>query len=182
MSLSQPHAVPIPSQSVIASVYTRVNLADAYAIDLPPGTARDPEVLARFVFSHEPSWISFLMRMRDLLVAGFGLKTSKGLKTARATRARIGIFTVYESNDTEVIVGEDDRHLDFRASALYANAVPGETDRPRFVFSTVVHCHNRLGRTYLFVIAPFHRLVVRSYLRRAARVGWPRDAAGGPPG
>jgi hypothetical protein len=37
-----------------------------------------------------------------------------------------------------------------------------------------VHCHNLLGRAYLFVIAPFHRLVVKASLRRAAHIGWPR--------
>jgi hypothetical protein len=39
--------------------------------------------------------------------------------------------------------------------------------------STVVHCHNLPGRAYLLVIAPFHRMVVKASLRRAARVGWP---------
>jgi hypothetical protein len=33
-----------------------------------------------------------------------------------------------------------------------------------------VHCHNRLGRTYLAVIAPFHRVIVRATLERAVRV------------
>jgi hypothetical protein len=42
--------------------------------------------------------------------------------------------------------------------------------------STVVHCHNALGRTYIRVIAPFHRLIVKSCLRRAARTGWPSDS------
>ena len=69
----------------------------------------------------------------------------------------------------------DDKHLDFRASAFYQAGAPSE--RPRFVLSTVVHCHNALGRTYLALIAPFHRLVVQAYLRRAAEVGWPSDAA-----
>jgi hypothetical protein len=35
---------------------------------------------------------------------------------------------------------------------------------------TVVHCHNRLGRTYLAVIAPFHRAIARANLEQAARV------------
>jgi hypothetical protein len=39
-----------------------------------------------------------------------------------------------------------------------------------------VHCHNRLGRFYIFVIAPFHRLVVKASLRRAAALGWPKQA------
>jgi hypothetical protein len=40
-----------------------------------------------------------------------------------------------------------------------------------------VQCHNLLGRVYLLVIAPFHRMVVRSTLHRAARAGWPRKDA-----
>jgi hypothetical protein len=40
------------------------------------------------------------------------------------------------------------------------------------VLTTVVHCHNLFGRIYLRVISPFHRLVVRSNLARAARKGW----------
>ena len=38
MSLTHPRAVPLPPESRIAAVYAHVNLADAYAIDLPPGT------------------------------------------------------------------------------------------------------------------------------------------------
>jgi hypothetical protein len=175
MSLTQPRAVPLPPESRIAAVYAHVNLADAYAIDLPPGTARSPEVLARFVFAHQPPWISILMRIRDALVGGFGLKTARSLSSAGAVGLRIGIFKVYEANSVEVIMGEDDKHLNFRASALYQPPAPSGADRPRLVLSTVVHCHNRLGRGYLGLIAPFHRLVVKSYLRHAARVGWPSE-------
>jgi hypothetical protein len=153
------------------AIYSRVSLADAYAIHLPPGTARNPEVLARFVFAHQPRWISLLMRIRGALVTPFGLKTGSGLRSAGAEGSRIGIFKVYEVNAVEVIMGEDDKHLDFRVSALYQAAVASERRRSRFVLSTVVHCHNRLGRCYLGLIAPFHRLIVRSYLRRAARMG-----------
>jgi hypothetical protein len=41
------------------------------------------------------------------------------------------------------------------------------------VSTTVVHCHNMTGRAYLAVIKPFHHLIVRSNLRRTARLGWP---------
>ncbi len=40
----------------------------------------------------------------------------------------------------------------------------------------MVHCHNLLGRTYLSVIAPFHRRVVKASLDRAARVRLARGA------
>jgi hypothetical protein len=45
--------------------------------------------------------------------------------------------------------------------------------RHQVIATTVVHCHNLLGRLYILAIAPFHRLVVRSALQRAARTGWP---------
>lgn len=173
MSLEQPSAVALPPESRIGALYAQLNLADAYAIDLPQGTARDPELLARFVFAHQPRWIAALMVIRDSLVAHLGLKTARELTSPKATGARIGIFKVYEANAVEVIMGEDDMHLDFRASALYQPAASAGS--ARFILSTVVHCHNRLGRSYIALIAPFHRMVVQAYLRRAASVGWPRE-------
>jgi hypothetical protein len=164
-------AVPLPAHSGIIHLYPSVQLADAYTLPLPAGASSDPEVLARFMFAHQPAWIGVLMRVRDTVVAWFGLKTSKQLTfLAEGERTeRVGIFKVYSKTATEIVVGEDDTHLDFRVSVLLT-AGPA----PQMVVSTVVQCHNRLGRTYLLVIAPFHRMVVKASLRRAAEIGWPR--------
>ena len=153
-------SVPVPSRSGITHLYKSMNLADAFAIRLPAGTSSNPDLLARFILSHQPFWIGWLMKVRDTIVACFGLKTAKHLASLAH---RIQIFKVYSSNQTEIVLGEDDKHLDFRIS---------EGSR-QLVFSTVVQCHNRLGRAYIFVIAPFHRWVVKASLRRAARIGWP---------
>ncbi|NYY80635.1 hypothetical protein DMH27_17780 [Raoultella planticola] len=40
------------------------------------------------------------------------------------------------------------------------------------VLASVVRCHNRTGKLYITLIAPFHRLVVRAMLKRAAARGW----------
>jgi len=114
------------------------------------------------------------MALRDLLVAGFGLKTAGHLATLGSERgaARLNIFKIYSTSPTEIVLGEDDKHLDFRLSVLCSDETsPGAACR--LTLSTVVHCHNRLGRLYIFLIAPFHRLVVQSSLRSAARSGWP---------
>ena len=169
MPVDYAYATPVtlPMDSGIARVYPSVQLADAFAIRLPPTASRDPEVLARFMFAHQPAWIAMLMSVRDTIVSWFGLKTGKHLATlAEGARAeRVGIFKVYSRNDTEIVVGEDDKHLDFRVSVLCAGT--------QLTVSTVVHCHNRLGRTYLLIIAPFHRMIVKASLRRAAHIGWP---------
>lgn len=162
-------SVPVPLRSGVTDLYTSMDLADAFAIRLPAGTSRDPDLLARFILSHQPSWIGWLMRVRDAIVACFGLKTARHLASLAN---RVGIFKVYSTNQTEIVLGEDDKHLDFRISILCAEEAEPAGSR-QLVFSTVVQCHNRLGRAYIFVIAPFHRLVVKASLLRAARVGWP---------
>ena len=168
-------AVALPAQSGVVHTYESVHLADAFAIPLPAGASTDPEVLARFLFAQQPSWVGKLMLVRDAVVARFGLKTGKHLATLAGAAAdrRVGIFKVYSTDATEIVVGEDDRHLDFRVSVL-CSRTGGPDAGARLTVSTVVHCNNLLGRSYLFVIAPFHRLVVKASLRRAARVGWPR--------
>lgn len=172
--MSQVTQVALPSQSAVATAFTSVNLADAFSVQLPSGATTDPDVLARFIFSVQPAWIGALTSVRDAIVAGFGLKTAKHLATlsSDATTSRIGIFRVFGSSETEVVVGENDKHLDFRVSILCTPGSPPDTST-RLTLSTVVQCHNRLGRTYLSVIAPFHRQVVKASLRRAADVGWP---------
>jgi hypothetical protein len=166
--------VALPPESRIARVYESVNLADAFSIQLPAGASASPELLARFIFSQQAPWISGLMKIRDALVAGFGLKTAKHLMSlaSQAKANRVGLFKIYSTSATEIVLGEDDKHLDFRVSVLCSGEATTARER-RLVVSTVVHCHNRLGRVYIFLIAPFHRLVVQSSLRRAAQIGWP---------
>ncbi|WP_229458722.1 hypothetical protein [Massilia glaciei] len=45
-------AVALPAQSGVTDVYRSVHLADAFAIGLPLGASGDPDLLARFIFSH----------------------------------------------------------------------------------------------------------------------------------
>ncbi len=176
MSTQQQRAMPVslPQQSGIARTYELTHLADAYSIELPAGASTNPELLARFIFSQLAPWVSKLMAVRDAVVGRFGLKTAKQLTLPGAESAtdRVGIFKIYSTSPTELVLGEDDKHLDFRLSVLCTNQ-SSPAGKRHLTLSTVVHCHNRLGRLYSFVIAPFHRLVVQSSLRRAARIGWP---------
>jgi len=172
--------VPLPAKASVLHIYDPVHLADAFAIRLPHDASDDPEVLARFIMSHQPSWIARLTAVRDLIVACFGLKTTRHLAglAGSGKAERIGFFCVYRKDDTEIVVGEDDKHLDFRLSILRSNVSAADAGS-QLTVTTVVHCHNLLGRAYIFAIAPFHRMVVKASLRRAAAIGWPR--AGGHP-
>jgi len=165
------HSVALPPGVRVASLYPGAFLADAFAIDLPPGATHDVLALARFALARQAPWVERLMAMRDAIVSPFGLKTAHALRadSGAASPARVGIFRIYETLPDEVVLGEDDRHLDFRLSV---HRTAGQ-----LTAVTVVHCHNLLGRSYIRAIAPFHRRVVRSALNRAAQAGWPAAAA-----
>ncbi|MEJ8857047.1 DUF2867 domain-containing protein [Variovorax robiniae] len=159
--------VVLPAEARVAPLYAGAFLADAFAIDLPPDAPRETLALARFALGNQAPWIDRLMGMRDATVKLFGLKTSGALRAD--TSPRVEFFRIYETHDDEVVLGEDDRHLDFRLSMLQRPLASGGRE---LVATTVVHCHNLLGRNYIRLIAPFHRMVVRSTLERAAKGGW----------
>jgi len=173
--------VPLPPQVSVARLYEGADLADAFAIRLPSHFVGDAEKLARCALEYPAPWVERLMWLRDQLVSMVGLKTSDELRHAshldvRHAR-RIGIFRIYEARADEVVLGEDDAHLDFRVS-VRRMPLPEASGGDQLIVVTVVHCHNRLGRCYIWLIAPFHRRVVRSGLERAARAGWTLPAPG----
>ncbi len=163
--------VAIPNGSRLRHLYEKPDLADAYSIRLPNNATTDPETIARFLFSHRSPWFSLLMRLRDALVAPFGIKTSERLQCSGGDR--IGVFKIYEKGSYEIIMGEDDIHLDFRLSVLIQRKIDSCV-----ILSTVAHCHNLLGRIYIKLITPFHKMVVRSVLGQSARIGWPNCYSG----
>ena len=162
-------AVALPPGASIAPLYPGSNLADAYAVDLPTAQARqmDMQSLACVLLGSQPGWARKLMVLRDAIVARFGIKTARQMEAKPGKR--IGIFRIYAVSDDEIIVGEDDSHLDFRLSVLRDR----DTGRHGSVtMSSVVHCHNWVGRAYILLIRPFHKLIVRRSLARAVKGGF----------
>jgi len=105
------------------------------------------------------------MDLRNRIVGLFDLKA--GVRPpSSAGHDNIGIFPVLSESPGEILMGLDDRHLDFRL-AVTVQADAGGAQQ--VTVTTVVQTHNRLGRIYLTVIMPFHRLIARSMLNQAAR-------------
>lgn len=171
--MTRVRAVQPPADSAIAPLYAGADLLDAFAIALPTEATGDIARLTHAVLARPAGWARVLMRVRDAVMAPLGVKTSKAIAQGERDGGHIGFFPVIARSEREMIVGEDDRHLDFRASTLLREAADGQGRE--LVVTTVVHCHNLLGRSYLVAIEPFHRLIVRANLARAARRGWPME-------
>jgi hypothetical protein len=164
--------VPPPAESGVASWFD-ADLADAFAVPVDAAdAAKGIDNLARSALGDPAPWIRLLLGLRDALVAGFRVKTTQDVRRAAIAdnAERIDFFRILARSDRELILGEDDRHLDFRLSLLLRARPDGSGDE--LVATTVVRCHNALGRVYLALIAQFHRLVVMSNLSRASNKGW----------
>jgi len=161
--------VGLPNESSLAPLFERADLADAYAVGIPGDAPHDIDALAHVVLGQPELWLRALMRLRDTIMKRFSVKTSEEIRAGMEIdgREHIAFFAILSRSDREIVVGEDDIHLDFRTS-LMLRRTAGKPD-DELVVTTVVHCHNRLGRLYLAAILPFHRLVVRHGLRRMAR-------------
>lgn len=136
--------------------------ADGYAVTFPSrfATARAATEAA---FASFPAWVGGLMFLRNLIMTPFGLRT--GARRMPKTD-RIGFFPVVSDRPERIVVGFNDRHLDFRCVVSLDDDCAGEQ---RVEIATVIDRHNWLGRCYLATILPFHRLIIRSTLSRLAR-------------
>jgi len=138
----------------------KAGFADAFRITIADMV--DARTAAERMLCHMPRWMDALVKLRNVLVRPFGLKTSGA--DERSPRPLIGIFPVIDETPQRIVLGLDDKHLDFRlvvdVSAL------GKASQ--VTATTLVQTHNALGHFYLTLIMPFHRLVVKTLLRQIA--------------
>jgi len=149
-------AVPVPSSATLLAGSVRApDLRDAFALRVPDGTSIDPQDWADRVFRDLPRPVMVLLRVRNALVGLVGIDPGD-----------TSAFDTLERTDREVLLGTDERHLDFRASVLVE---PGRDCTTVVTVSTVAAVRSRAGRLYLGVVRFVHPYVVRSMLRRAGR-------------
>lgn len=148
-----------PAESRIQDWYAGASLADSFATTLSPDAPADIDTLATLLFADPPLWFTILLAIRDRVMTLFGVKASHDLSAGE----HVAFFPVLSRSANEIVLGANDRHLDFRTSLLLRRA------DNTLVATTVVRCHNLLGRLYLAAILPFHILVVTDALRRLRR-------------
>ncbi|MES2915795.1 MAG: DUF2867 domain-containing protein [Pseudomonadota bacterium] len=138
--------VTLPRASSLWSLHRPGDFLDCYSV---PSTLSPREAATRGLTL--PRWAAALLRLRNTLVRPFGLKTGK---------PGAPIFPTCLETEDEIILGTDDRHLNFRIG-LYRQ-------EGRIFMSTWVRPHNLWGRAYLRLVMPFHILISRGAVARMA--------------
>lgn len=143
------------SLPVISSLHARIeptDFLDCYCIE----SEMSARAAAEIAFD-PPAWTDALMKLRNVLVSPWGLTTvvSEDVETA-------GMFPIDTETEHELVVGFDDKHLNFRISVVQHMG--------HVYFATWVHTNNIGGRLYLGAIFPFHILIVRNALSRVGAI------------
>lgn len=148
-------------QSVIDkdSFLAGAQFADAFSITTETTTLTAREAAERML-GHSPWWVEALMKLRDAIVTPLGLKTTKSARHADVEK--VGFFPLLNETPQRLVAGFNDNHLDFRVVIDVAPADSGQ----RVTATTIVLMHNWVGRAYLTIITPFHRMIVRSMLKQ----------------
>lgn len=122
-----------------------------------------------------PEWAKVLFRIRNMIVSVFNLRTTSDIvKENRRvdkkwdTGAKVGIFKVFGNSENEIILGEDDKHLNLRVSLILEKNGCNEREK-RITVTTVVKINNRLGRYYFLIIKPIHKTIVPFLLKKKFR-------------
>ncbi|HQQ96291.1 MAG TPA: DUF2867 domain-containing protein [Cyclobacteriaceae bacterium] len=166
-----------PDNSLLKQYPHRVDYADTYE-----GLLKDPEnridatALGQAFFQAGPKWVVTLFGVRNKLATVVGLKSSGTVKERQLEQIRfrcepgekMGLFKVYDKNDFEVILGEDDKHLDFRVSLLLLPD-PKNPGIKKLLITTLVKFNNAWGKVYFLPVRPFHKLIVPSMLNNMIR-------------
>lgn len=122
------------------------------------------ECLAHKIFNQPSVFIKSLFLVRNTLVKLIGLSSSKpkDYNEDYKVGGYIGFFRIYEIKEDEIILGLNDKHLNFRVSIF--------NDREtkfNIKVTTIVQFNNKAGLFYMNAIKPFHRIVVKGMVKKA---------------
>jgi hypothetical protein len=148
----------------LAALLPGAQFADAYCL-LVDEPRLDATIAAQRALARAPLWVGLLMVLRGAIAVPFGLKHGQALRQSDRAN-RVGAFPVISRAPDRVLLGFDDKHLDFR---IVVDLSAIDPRRRRITVTTLVRTHNLLGRAYLATVVPFHRIIVPSMLAQAAR-------------
>lgn len=164
-----------PSASVLAK--DNYHYADSFEgelIDIHQNLTT--ATVGKAFFNSGPKWIEKLFALRNNIVKRLGLKTPAANTDRQAQLAqfncevgeRLGLFEVFYRDEKEVVLGEDDKHLNFRVSLLL-DEMGAASLQKRLTITTTVQFHNLWGRLYFLPVKPFHRSIVPTMLKNVIK-------------
>lgn len=160
----------LPKESLLHNYFLKTDYEDSFMTSINPKAHLPIDNVIKAFLTSAPSWVVTLMRVRDQIAKVLNLKThAEGDYVKTLARSsfevgeKFGLFELTNKTKNEAILGTNDSHLNFWVS-LYVNQELGQSKE--LYISTVVQINNKMGWLYFKTINQFHKLVVRSFLKK----------------
>ncbi len=154
----------VPAKSIIAKGLGTVDYCDSYQVSIRTNDRIDKITTAIFKV---PGWVATLMNLRDCVGRVFGLKTDIQQKEADyyPIGSKAVYFTVIDRNENEIVMAEDDKHLNFHTSVL----TDREGEHCCVNLTTIVHYNNFWGNLYFAPVKFFHQAIMKACMNRLVK-------------
>ncbi|MCF6278800.1 MAG: DUF2867 domain-containing protein [Flavobacteriaceae bacterium] len=157
--------IGFPENSVLLK--TEFDYVDCYIGNIESNAENlTSEEVGKAFFLSSPKWIENLLSLRNKMVSTFGLKTGEDVLNKQDFDSfnmeigeQVGLFKLLQKNKSELIFGENDKHLNFKVSLLLNDS------KQNLTITTAVNFNNWFGKLYFIIIKPFHKIVVPAMLK-----------------
>lgn len=124
----------------------------------------DLAVISHSIFNTTPKWVAVLFNIRNRIVRLLGLQYE--LPDDYHEQFEVGgyvkFFKIFDISENQVVLGADDTHLNFRAVITRTQDL-----QYNIKVTTLVEYNNTMGKRYMMVVKPFHRIVVKHMVKNA---------------
>ncbi|MFD2724864.1 DUF2867 domain-containing protein [Hyunsoonleella rubra] len=150
-----------PNTAGIKQSFSQIDFTDTFSTTNHTDSL---DTIAHLIFGSMPKWVEFLMGLRNAIVSVFGLKTEmdKNFSPNFKPGEKMGFIKIISVEDNEIMLGADDKHLDFRVSVFNS-----EENQNNIKVTTLVKYNNLFGKIYMAIIRPFHVIIVKQMVKRA---------------
>ncbi len=135
--------------------YLPSDYCDSVSRRFRPAESLNVDYIFERMFCNFPKPVAWLMKLRNVIVKPLGLQGGGGFRNL-----------VSERNDEEIVISKNDKHLCFWVGIYCSLPQDGWQEA---AVTTVVKFNNFPGRLYFIGIWIFHKLLVKSLLRKAIK-------------
>jgi Protein of unknown function (DUF2867) len=157
----------VPGASLALCSLSSINFADAFKCLSSENQPQNIDSVTRAIFATLPGWIAELLVLRNTIIRPLGLTTSVDSNPIDNNQGElkpgvtVGVFEVLDRKEDEILLGEDDKHLNYRVSVQLER----EEEKCWIIVSTVVQFNNWLGRAYFVPVKPVHKVIMPAMMR-----------------
>lgn len=158
--------IEFPTFSTVAGKETEHYYRDTFAFDTCQSSDLNATKVYHAIFGYLPKTVVYAMKVRNSIVKWLGFSTA-GTEIALPIEEikqgnKAGFLTIETVTPNEVVTFASEKNMDIWLSVL--EVTPGQ-----YAISSLVNLKTRMGRAYMVIIKPFHKIIARYCIVQALK-------------